>query len=806
VTAPVCSVALPLPSPQPYRYQIPGSLGDRVRRGARVVVPVRAGEMVGIVLACREESAEGLKPVYAAPDAEPLLSEALVALAEWMARYYAAPVGLAFRAVLPAALWGRSRLVAELRHPGAAPGGASRDLVAALEHAGGRATAAALGRKLKRPVWDTLQRLARAGVLALDVEPPDLGPVAGRERTIRLTRSLPSLLERDRVFGRARRQREAYETIDQLGGEADLRHLTRQLGFAPAVLRALVERGAARVGEREALRDPFRGVAAPPPGGLTEAQETAVRTLRAMAPGESALLFGVTGSGKTMVYLEALRERVERGQGAIVLVPEIALTPQTVARVRGVFGDTVAVLHSGLSDAERADAWRALVSGQRRVVVGARSAVFAPVPHLAAVVVDEEHDASYKHGELPRYHARDVAVRRARLEGAHVVLGSATPSLEIWAVRQRLHLVRLPDRVAAPRLPPVELVDLRTAPRVPESGPIPWSQALDAAVTERLARSEQVMLLLNRRGFAHYLLCPACGQVPECPSCSIALTVHQTPPALRCHYCGHQEPVPATCPRCAHATQRTRGVGTQTLERWLAERFSGARLARMDADTTSTKWSHRRLLDAFARREVDLLFGTQMISKGLDFPHVTLVGVVDADTGLHLPDFRAAERTFQLIAQVAGRAGRGPLGGEVVVQTRHPEHYALRAAAAHDYEGFAARELDVRAAPAYPPHVGLANVVVSGGREPQVAAAAVEVAEWLRGLAASRGAPVEVIGPAPAPLARIKQRWRWHLLLRSGDRRWLGRMVRYGARRAPHATRGDRGVRVMFDRDPVSLL
>jgi primosomal protein N' (replication factor Y) len=247
-------------------------------------------------------------------------------------------------------------------------------------------------------------------------------------------------------------------------------------------------------------------------------------------------------------------------------------------------------------------------------------------------------------------------------------------------------------------------------------------------------------------------------------------------------------------------------VGTQTLERWLAERFSGARLARMDADTTSTKWSHRRLLDAFARREVDLLFGTQMISKGLDFPHVTLVGVVDADTGLHLPDFRAAERTFQLIAQVAGRAGRGPLGGEVVVQTRHPEHYALRAAAAHDYEGFAARELDVRAAPAYPPHVGLANVVVSGGREPQVAAAAVEVAEWLRGLAASRGAPVEVIGPAPAPLARIKQRWRWHLLLRSGDRRWLGRMVRYGARRAPHATRGDRGVRVMFDRDPVSLL
>ena len=806
MTAPVCSVALPLPSPQPYRYQIPGSLADRVRRGARVVVPVRAGEMVGIVVECREESAEGLKAVYAAPDQEPLLSEALVALAEWVARYYAAPVGLAFRAVLPAALWGRSRLVAELRQPGAEVGGASRDLIAALQQAGGRAPASALGRKLKRPVWDTLQRLARAGVLALDVEPPDLGPAAGRERTIRLVRSLPSLLERERLFGRARRQREAYETIDQLGGEADLRHLTRHLGLSPAVLRALVERGVASTGEREALRDPFQGVSAQPPGQLTETQQAAVRTLRDMAPGETALLFGVTGSGKTVVYLEALREEVERGPGAIVLVPEIALTPQTVARVRGVFGDTVAVLHSGLSDAERADAWRALLSGRRRVVVGARSAVFAPVPRLAAVVVDEEHDASYKHGELPRYHARDVAVRRARLEGARAVLGSATPSLETWAVRQRVHLVRLPERVAAPRLPAVELVDLRSAPRVAESGPVPWSQALDAAVTARLARREQVMLLLNRRGFAHYLQCPSCGYVPECPSCSIALTVHQTPPALRCHYCGHQEPIPAVCPRCAHPTQRTRGVGTQTLERWLAERYAGARLARMDADTTSTKWSHRRLLDAFGRREVDLLFGTQMIAKGLDFPHVTLVGVVDADTGLHLPDFRAAERTFQLIAQVAGRSGRGPLGGEVLVQTRHPDHYALRAAAAHDYEGFAAQEMEARSAPAYPPHVALANVVVSGEREAQVAAAAAEVAEWLRGLAASRQAPVEVIGPAPAPLARIQRRWRWHLVLRSAERPWLGRLVRYGARRAPHAGRGVGEVRVIFDRDPVSLL
>jgi primosomal protein N' (replication factor Y) len=798
----VCSVALPLPSPQPYRYQVPSSLGDRVMPGARVVVPVRGREMVGVVVRAEDGSTEGLKPVYVAPDPEPLLQPSLIALAEWLARYYAAPLGLALRAMLPAALWGGSRLVVELRTPAAASG-SSQDVVAALERAGGRTSATLLAKKLKRPVWDVLQRLAGTGAVALDVEPPDLGPSPARERTVALTRSLPSLLDRDREFGRARRQRAAYETIDQLGGEVELKQLA-ELGFPSAVVQGLVSRGVARVTEREALRDPFQASTAEPPVHLTGAQQRVVAALRGVAAGSAAALFGVTGSGKTVVYLEAMREPVSRGRGAIVLVPEIALTPQTVARVRGVFGDAVAVLHSGLSDAERADAWRAVAAGRRRVVVGARSAVFAPVAGLAVLVVDEEHDASYKHGEHPRYHARDVALRRGRLEGSQVILGSATPSLEVWVARDRVALLRLPERVTASQLPAVRLVDLRTAPRVLEGGPVPWSLALDQAVAARLLRREQIMLLLNRRGFAHYLQCPSCGYVPECPACSIALTVHQTPAALRCHYCGHQEPVPARCIRCGHATQRMRGVGTQSLERWLAERFPTARLARMDADTTSRKWSHRHLLEAFGRGEVDILFGTQMIAKGLDFPGVTLVGVVDADTGLHLPDFRAAERTFQLIAQVAGRSGRGPAAGEVVVQTRNPDHYALRAAAAHDYEAFAGQELEARRSPPYPPHVGVVNVVVSGAEEARVASGAADVAQWLRELVAARHAPVEVVGPAPAPLARIKQRWRWHLLLRSADRRWLGRLTRYGARRAPHGRRGE--VRVVFDRDPVSLL
>jgi primosomal protein N' (replication factor Y) len=686
-----------------------------------------------------------------------------------------------------------------------APGGVSRLVADTLRGLGGKSGVQRLARKLQRPVWDAVQRLVRVGAVALDVIPPDLGPAAGAERTVKLTRALPSLMDRERVFARARRQRALYDTLDAIGGEADVRHLTRQLGYSAAVVRALVDRGIAAYAVREALRDPFAGEATPPPAEPTEAQRRALEQLGGLPPGGGATLFGVTGSGKTLVYLEMLRPEVSRGRGAIILIPEISLTPQTVARVRGVFGDRVAVLHSALSDAERADAWRAIAAGRRSVVVGARSAVFAPVPDLAAIVVDEEHDASYKNGETPRYHARDIALRRARLEGARVMLGSATPSLETWSARDRIAVIELPERAVAGGLPAVRLVDLRTAPRVLESGPVPWSGELDEAIERRLARSEQGMVLLNRRGFAQFIQCDACGDVTQCPACSISLTLHRVPEALRCHYCGHREPVPERCRKCGQAATRTHGVGTQALERWLAQRYPEARLARMDADTTSARWSHRRILAAFARGDIDLLVGTQMIAKGLDFPRVTVVGVVDADTALHLPDFRAAERTFQLIAQVAGRAGRGPAGGEVIVQTRRPDHYALRAAAAHDYRAFAAEEIETRRSPPYPPHVGLVNVIVSGPVEAAVSLAAGETADWLSGLVAAR-APgvVTVIGPAPAPLARVKGRWRWHVVLKAAERRWLGRVVRFAAARLPVARRA--GVRVTFDRDPVSLL
>jgi primosomal protein N' (replication factor Y) len=797
-------VALPLPLASPYTYRIPETLGDRVVPGARVVVPVRRRELIGIVVETDvAPPAAAARDVLGAPDADAAVPAPLLETARWMAGYYGAPLGLALKTMLPGGLWGESVVVAALVRGARPVGGLAGEVTAWLERRGGEASVAATARALKRPVWDALDRLARAGAVTLRVEPPDTAGDALTERVATLAGDPPTLLERDALFRRAPKQRRLYEALEQMGGSAQVSHVTGQLGFTAAVIQGLERRGLLRIGRAERLRDPFAGFpAVPPPASLTADQQAALAAVASLGSGDGALLFGVTGSGKTLVYLEAVRRVLAEGRGAIVLVPEIGLTPQTVGRLRGAFGQQIAVLHSALSDGERADAWRMLRRGERRVAVGARSAVFAPIERLGLIVLDEEHEASYKNGETPRYHAREVAAVRARLEGAGLVLGSATPSLDTMALAERrLRLVRLPERIAARPLPPVELVDLRIAPRVPGTGAVAWSEALDAAIIGALARKEQALLLLNRRGYAAFLQCPDCGEVWQCPRCTISLTVHTAPPGLRCHYCGHEEPLPFTCRVCANPVQQMRGFGTQQLERLLAERYPEARLARMDLDTTSTKWSHQRILSAVESGEVDLLLGTQMIAKGLDFPNVTLVGVVDADTGLYLPDFRAAERTFQLLAQVAGRAGRGPKGGRVLVQTRHPGHHALTWAARHDADGFLREERTLRESPPYPPTTSLVNLLVSGTSERAVGRRAAELADWCSALLERYALPVTLLGPAPCPLARIKDRWRWHVLLK-GPSEALGRIVRYAAPRLARA--GD--VRVVVDRDPVSLL
>jgi len=748
-------VALPLPLFQSFTYQVPGA-AELPAPGTRVLVPVRARRAIGIVLG--ETDGRGVKApkeIAEVLDPAPAVPAALLDLARWIAEYYVAPPGLVLRAMLPA-------LLTSARAPSPAP---------------------------------------RA------------------RRIARIARPLESLEERDRLFARAARQRALYEALESLGGASETAHLSAQLGFGAGVIRALEGRGLIAIAEEEAPRDPFaaRAVPAAPPLEPTAAQREAVAALRGAAPGSAFLLRGITGSGKTLVYIELLREIVERrGRSAIVLVPEIGLTPQAVDRFRAAFGERIAVLHSGLSDGERYDAWRSLHSGARRIAIGARSAVFAPLADLGAIIVDEEHEASYKNGETPRYHAREVALVRARAEGAVAVLGSATPSLESWTNAQagKITLLTLPERVGDARLPPVEVVDLRAAKRAPARGERAavmdpfrrvFSEPLEAALGERLQRGEQSILLLNRRGYAAFVQCEACGDVLACPNCSITLTYHKSPERLVCHYCRHEQPLPERCARCGGDTVRQRGLGTQQAERLLAERYPYARIARMDVDTTSGKWAHSEILDRVGRGEVDILLGTQMIAKGLDFPNVTLVGVLDADVGINLPDFRASERSFQLLSQVAGRAGRGPKGGEVVIQTRVPSHHAVRCALTHDYLAFVSEELAGRRDPVYPPFTRLANVIVSGLSEEAVARTALDAAAWLRRLIAQRKvAGVSVVGPAPAPVERVKRRWRWHLLLKSEHPAPLTQVARYFMERFPVPARDE--MRASVDRDPVSLL
>ena len=751
------SVALPLPLFQPYTYEVPEELQARATVGSRVVVPVRGRREMGFVIG-EGVLGDGVKAkrILAAPDERPVLDASLLELCTWIADYYIAPIGMVLRTALPAAL------------------------------------------------------------SASDV--PE--PVRKTRRVAALTRELPTLMERDEMFARAKKQRELYELIESLGGRAPVDLLLERMSFSPTVLKGLVDRELVRVEDEVVARDPFgdRKATAEPQHTRTAAQRHAIDELKAGKPSEVFLLHGVTGSGKTLVYLDLLRAVVnEQGKSAIVLVPEIALTPQTVSRFRAVFGDKVAVLHSALSDGERYDAWLALQRGDKRIAVGARSAIFAPLSDLGAIVVDEEHETSYKQGESPRYHAREVAIVRARRAGAVVVLGSATPSLESWVNAQsgKYTLLSLPERVGGAKLPDVQVVDMRV-PR-DRNAPSPHattsealarlvlSEPLEVALRERVARKEQSILLLNRRGYSSFVQCASCGEVDSCPNCSISLTYHRSPERLVCHYCQHTEQPRTTCRRCGGAVLKQRGLGTQQVERLLAERIPDLRIARMDVDTTSGKWAHADILDRVAAGDVDVLLGTQMIAKGLDFPNVTLVGVVDADVGINLPDFRASERCFQLLSQVAGRAGRGPKGGEVFIQTRVPDHHAVKCAVAHDYHGFVAREVESRNDPPYPPMTRLVNVVFSGTREEETMQLAIDAADRLRALLAKRPeSDVAIVGPSKCPIERIKNRWRSHFMLRSGNAGQLTRVARYIAARLPIPTGGQ--LRVVVDRDPVSLL
>lgn len=517
---------------------------------------------------------------------------------------------------------------------------------------------------------------------------------------------------------------------------------------------------------------------------------------------ETILLHGVTGSGKTEVYIQAIEEVIGFGRQAIVLVPEISLTPQTLARFRSRF-DRVAVLHSHLTDAERHVHWQQIADGRVEVVVGARSAIFAPTPQLGLIVMDEEHESTFKQESAPRYHAREVAVARAKMEGIPLVLGSATPSLESWhrAKNGQFTLIEMPRRVLQRRLPAVGTIDLRGQIHGRHSrGMI--SRQLHAAIHTALQDGGQVILLLNRRGFSTHIQCPSCGYVVQCPDCEIALTHHRTKETALCHYCDHEIPAPGKCPECGLAGIRYSGQGTQRLEAEVQARFRDVACLRMDTDAMRTRGSHQRALDAFRRGEVQILLGTQMIAKGLDFPNVTLVGVINADTALHLPDFRAAERTFHLVTQVAGRTGRGEKGGRVLVQTFSPEHPAIRAAVRHDYAAFAAGELPLRRALVYPPFGEMIRLVIRGPGQEQAAALAAHLATRLRESLRKQGAEGRVLGPAPAPLAKLRGKYRFAIHVQGLNRHRLRRAVR----EATNEGKLPEDVQLVVDVDPLDML
>ena len=719
-------VALPVPLRRVFTYAVPDSLSGGLRCGSRVAVSFNRRKLAGVVIGGRDELPEGVKralKVAGLLEPEPVFTPELLRFLEQAAKYYMHPLGEVLRAAAPALPSGAMK---RLRAEG---------FLESSENLPGQRVA-------HHTTWK---------ISATRNDPSGVRLGSRQQQLMARLAAQPTLL------------------LDELRGE---------LSDPRAVVRSLAEKGLVAFEEVEANPDPFfrTVVERDVPPEPNPAQKHAIDRIREALLAQSAesfLLHGVTGSGKTEVYLRAIEEVRTAGGGAILLVPEIALTPQLVGRFRARFGDDIAVLHSGLSARQREDAWQSLRRGRVQVAIGARSALFAPVANLALVVVDEEHDPSFKQDEGFRYHARDMALLRAQYAGAVCVLGSATPSVETYyrANAGAVHLLSLPSRATGATLPEVEIVDLRRHRKGP-TGHALLSGPLHAALGRCLDGGHQAILFLNRRGFSPSVRCEGCGEIAECPACSVALTEHRAQGALRCHYCDFHRPLAMPCPSCGAPEYRELGVGTEQLQHAIEESFPKASVARLDRDTAAGE-GVEAVLDRLRTGEVDVLVGTQMVTKGHDIPGVTLVGVVLADQSLAFPDFRASERTFQLLAQVAGRAGRAESPGEVILQTFQPEHPAVRLAAQHDYGRFYEEEVVQREEVGYPPFARLVSVRVHAGAEVDARNATQHLADTAREHSAVRDGAVQVLGPAPAPLARLRGRYHYRLLLKSSDRKLL---------------------------------
>ncbi|HTV00506.1 MAG TPA: primosomal protein N' [Luteitalea sp.] len=818
-------VAVPVPGLGLLTYRLPD--GVQAPRGTRVVVQVGPRKLTGLVThdnAPPDDAPARLRDVLEVLDDVTFLPEEIVDLALWVGDYYLAGPGEVISAAMPPKGWLRGDMTLTIAEDAAevATSGARelpldgqvdeavldllREKGPVLRRQIARAVASRLRDVDSSPeiVSRAVRRLLRSGQVRLQ---PVVTGKADASRKVRWIRPTAAAFEPATVRLGAK-QAAACAVLSGTPEGVDASVL-RDQGIGSEVVRRLVAMGLAQVEWRASERDPFASGSAGTSDDLaaevflplTSEQAVACESLEPLigAGFHQALLHGVTGSGKTQVYLRLARAALARERGVLMLVPEIALTSAVASLFRRAFGERLAIQHSGLSDGERYDQWHRIRRGEVDVVVGTRSAVFAPLPRLGLVIVDEEHDTAYKQEESPRYHGRDAAMVRARDAGALAVLGSATPALETWkhASEGRYRLLQMRQRVHDRPLAAVRTIDMRGV--LAEEGPeVVLSLPLREALVGCLERREQAMVLLNRRGYAPSLLCRACGNTAECPNCAVTLTVHRRAAQVRCHYCGYAAPLPETCPSCRGQFLEFTGVGTERVEQEVLAAVPRARVARVDRDTMGRRGAIGTVLARFARREIDVLVGTQMIAKGHDFPQVTLVGVVSADIGLGVADFRAAERTFQLLTQVAGRAGRGNVPGEALVQTLHPNHYAIELAARQAYEDFVAREIEFRDRMRYPPVVSLVNIVV---RHESLATALKEAGQLAQALRAAGGERFGVLGPAPAPLGRLRGESRVQLLLKGRDRTAMRHVTRDAIAAMPSLHK-----RVTVDVDPLSML
>jgi len=836
-------VAVPVRVQRTFTYRLPAALAEDVRVGSRLLVPFGRKLVTAYVVALHDEldpSVEleevEIKEAEELLDAEPLVTPEVLEITRWIADYYAAPWGEVIKAALPAGLNATVEQVLTVTPDG-------RDELARLPPRRAATAKARVLRLVAEETEVTLRRVAtevgpaRAAAAVRQLESSGWLTVHHRQRTAlartkrrKAVRLLPPRAGasgsdshengageagrngRDGGNGGGReltvQQRSVVETLIARGGEMLFAELVEASGAGPSAVQSLERRGLVEVFAREIRRDPLAGAKLPAADDLvlTAEQREALAEIETAidARGFKAfLLHGVTGSGKTEIYIRAMRSALRQGRSAMMLVPEIALTPVFSRRLRAHFGDAVAIFHSSLTAGERFDEWGRIRRGEARVVIGTRSAVFAPVRNLGVIVVDEEHESSYRQAESPYYNGRDTAVVRAHRERAIVVLGSATPSLESFhnARAGKYRYLELPNRIANRAMASAEIVDMRSVfARAGKAQPL--SDELLAAVAETHGRGEQSIILLNRRGYSTFLVCRSCGERMQCPNCDVTLTFHRRERSLVCHYCDFRQRPPAQCPACKGVYIFYVGEGTEQIEEIIQQKFPALRIARLDRDTTSRRRTYEQAILRFGAGELDMLVGTQMIAKGHDFHNVTLVGVVSVDAGLAMPDFRAAERTFQLITQVAGRAGRGDRRGRVLVQTYHPEHYALRHACAQSYESFYEEEIRYRRNLSYPPFVSLAALLVHGADASRVHENAVGIKEALE--EANEDRSCRVLGPAPAPLARLRGEHRFQLLVKSRSRPRLRAVLDLGL--ASAAARGCDLHSVNVEIDPVNLM